>query len=56
MSDRWVDAGAATARHFLEVGFVPLLEVEVLRALWRRGGDDRQLAQELYTLAGGDAA
>jgi hypothetical protein len=56
MSDRWVDAGAATARHFLEIGYPPLLEIEVVRALWRRGGDDRQLARELYELVGGDAA
>ena len=56
LSDRWVDAGADAARHVLANGCVPLLELEVLRALYRRGGDDRQLAQELYELAGGVVA
>ena len=51
-----VDAGAATARHFLDIGFVPLLEPGVLCALHWRGGDDRVLAQQLYQLVGGDAA
>jgi hypothetical protein len=51
-----VDAGAQAARHILETGYVPLLQLDVLRALYRRGGNDRRLAQELYELAGGDAA
>ena len=55
LSERMVDAGADAARHILEIGCVPLLQLEVLRALYRRGGDDRQFAQELYTLAGGEA-
>jgi hypothetical protein len=53
LSEKMVDAGAATAKHFLEIGFVPLLELDVLRALYRRGGDDRALARELHELAGG---
>jgi hypothetical protein len=56
LSQRWVDASAATARHLLAGGHVPLLELEVLRALYRRGGDDRELAQEIYELAGGEVA
>ena len=54
MSDRWVDAGRDAAQHLLETGHLPLLELDVVRALWRRGGDDRQLARQLYGLAGGD--
>jgi hypothetical protein len=56
LSEKMVDAGAQAARHLLEVGFVPLLEVDTLRALHRRGGADRRLAQELYELVGGDGA
>ena len=53
-SERMVDGGRAAALHLLEVGFMPLLELDVLRALYRRGGADRRLAEELYELAGGD--
>ena len=57
LSQQWVDAGADAARHILgSIGCVPLLEHEVVQALYRRGGHDRQLAQELNTLAGGEAA
>jgi hypothetical protein len=51
-SQRMVDAGRAAARHLLEVGHTPILKPEVLRALWRRGGADRQLAQHLYNTEG----
>jgi hypothetical protein len=54
MTDRWVDAGADAARHILDIGCVPLLELDTQRALWRRGGDDRELACELFELVGGD--
>jgi hypothetical protein len=47
-----VAAGADAARHLLEIGFVPLLEADTLRALYARGGADRQLARELFDLAG----
>ena len=49
-----VDAGAAAARHLLGVGHVPLLELEMLQALWRRGGRDRDLAEQLHAAAGGE--
>jgi hypothetical protein len=55
-SERWVEAGAAAAAHLPERGYTPLLEPDVLRALWRRGGPDRALAAELYELAGGAVA
>jgi hypothetical protein len=56
LSEKMITAGADAARHLISVGCVPLLELDVLRALYRRGGNDRQLARELYELAGGDAA
>lgn len=56
VSARWADAGAAAASHLLVHGYIPLLEAPVLEALWRRGGADRRLAQQLYQLTGGVAA
>lgn len=56
LSEPMVDAGRDAALHVLEHGDIPLLEIEVLRALWRRGGDDRRLAQQLHQLTGGRAA
>jgi hypothetical protein len=56
LSPRWVDAGRDAARHLLEVGHVPLLEPETLRALYRRGGRDRALAIELHELCGQEVA
>jgi hypothetical protein len=52
ISDRWVYAGAAAAAHLLELGYTPILELEVRQALWRRGGTDRALAAQLWELAG----
>jgi hypothetical protein len=51
--NRWVDAGTEAAHYLIQLGYTPLLDTTVLRALWRRGGTDRQLAQHLYALAGG---
>jgi hypothetical protein len=56
LSERMIDAGRDAALHVLNTGNVPLLEIEVLRALYRRGGDDRALAVELHALAGREAA
>ena len=55
LSERMVDGGRAAALHLLEIGCVPILQLDTLRALHQRGGDDRALAQELYELAGGEA-
>jgi hypothetical protein len=50
-----VDAGRAAACHILATtGEVPLLEFEILRALWRRGGADRALAEHLHAATGGE--
>jgi hypothetical protein len=51
-----IDASAAAARHLLQRGHTPLLEIEVLQALYRRGGDDRALAEELHELTHGEVA
>jgi excisionase family DNA binding protein len=51
---KWmVDGGRAAAMHLLEIGYPPILRPDTLTALYRRG-DDRQLVQQLYTLAGGE--
>lgn len=52
LSKRTVDGYRAAARHVLRDGNTPALPLEVLRALWRRGGPDRELADELYELGG----
>jgi hypothetical protein len=51
-----IDAGRAAAEHILADGRVPLLGLEVLRALYRRGGDDRALAEQLHEMTGGRVA
>lgn len=56
LSEKMVDAGRDAARHLLDIGYPPILRPDTLTALHARGGDDRQLAKELFTLAGGDAA
>ena len=53
LTDRQIDAGRDAAEHILNNGQVPLLEFEVLRALWRRGGADRDFAEQLHQMAGG---
>jgi len=52
LSQRTVDGYRAAARHVLDHGNTPALPLDVLRALWRRGGADRELASELYELGG----
>lgn len=54
LSERMIDAGRAAARHILDGGGIPLLEIEFLRALYRRGGADRRLAERLHALTGGE--
>ena len=48
LSDHQITAWADCARYVIDTaGVVPVLPVEVLRALWKRGGDDRALAEKL---------
>lgn len=54
LSDKFIDAGRDAALHLLDRGHIPLLEVEVLQALHRRGGFDRALAEMLHAATGGE--
>lgn len=49
--DLALDAWCATAEALLRLGTPPLVPRSVLRALWRRGGDDAALAQQLEQFA-----
>jgi hypothetical protein len=53
LTDQMIDAGRDAALHILDRGEIPLLEIEVLRALYRRGGVDRGLAEMLHAAIGG---
>jgi hypothetical protein len=48
--DGWRDA----ALKVLSGGQLPLLPIEVRRALWKRGGPDRVLAERLHDACGGE--
>jgi len=50
LSDHQVDGWRAAAIGIIEDGYVPIVPVEVVRRLWKRGGRDRQLAQQLWEL------
>ena len=53
ISDRVIDGWADAARYVLETSCkTPIVPLEVLRALWRRGGEDRTLAEDLYARLG----
>ena len=56
LSENAIDAGRDAALHLIAAGKTPLLEFEVLRALYRRGGRDRQLAEQLYAATGFEVA
>lgn len=51
LSEAALDGWAAAARHVLASGQVPLLPLEVRRALWRRAAD-RPLAERLHAACG----
>lgn len=53
LSAKQLEAVAAAAEHLDAAGLSAIFDVDVLRELWRSG--DRELAQRLYELAGGDA-
>jgi hypothetical protein len=56
LSERMIDAGRDAALHLLDIGNVPMVKIEVLQALWRRGGEDRELAELLHHLADGEVS
>lgn len=51
LSARVVDGWRDAAEYIRATGKMPLLPAEVLRALYRRGGDDRVLAEQLLHAA-----
>ena len=54
LTERSLDGYAEAARHLLNTaGCLPLVPLEALRALYRRGGDDRALAEQLHAATGG---
>lgn len=53
LSDRVIDGWRDAAWHVLAVGQMPLVPLEVRRALYRRGGTDRELAETLHAGCGG---
>lgn len=53
LTDCALDGWRNAAQHVFAGGQTPLLPVEVLRALYARGGDDRRLAEQLHAASGG---
>jgi hypothetical protein len=56
LSERAIENWRDTALHVLSTGYLPVLPIEARRALWRRGGADRVLAELLHDACGGEAA
>jgi len=48
LTERTVGAWRDAAVHLDGLGSVPAVPIEVLRAIWRRGGQDRVLAELLH--------
>lgn len=47
LTEQYLDGWRDSAHHLLGCGLVPMVPMPVLRALWRRGGRDRDLAEYL---------
>lgn len=56
LSDLAIDGWSDAARHLLAAGRMPLVPLEVRRALYRRGGAERKLAETLHAGCGGLSA
>jgi hypothetical protein len=56
LSDQALDGWRDAALRLLFDGLIPLLPIEVRRALYRRGGPDRVLAEQLHEACGGMVA
>lgn len=56
LSERALDGWRDAAMTLLRAELIPLVPLEVRRALWRRGGADRVLAELLHDACGGEAA
>ena len=55
LGDNAVDAWRAAIKRTLPIG-PPLVPIEVLQRLWRNGGTDRQLAEQVWAQTGGAVA
>lgn len=51
LSRRAVDSYRDAAQHITASGSTPILPIEVLQALYRRGGADRVLAERLHEVS-----
>lgn len=56
LSEHALDGWRRTARHVLATGHIPVVPLEVRRALWRGKGADRRLAELLHQGCGGVVA
>lgn len=57
LSSFQLDGWALAAGYIMETtGHAPLVPIEVLRALYRRGGEDRALAEKIHAATGGALA
>jgi len=50
-SEHSLDAWAATITDLQRHGNPPIVDVATLRAMWRRGGSDRRLAEQVHATA-----
>ena len=50
LTEHQLDGWRSAAIGIIEGGNAPIVPIEVVRRLWRRGGCDRQLAQQLWEL------
>ncbi|WP_239010475.1 MULTISPECIES: hypothetical protein [Rhodococcus] len=47
LTEHYLDGWRDSAHHLLGCGLAPIVPIPVLRALWRRGGRDQDLAEYL---------
>ncbi len=52
LTDHALDGWRDAARHILDCGQIPLVPLEIRRALWRRQGADRLLVERLHQACG----
>jgi hypothetical protein len=52
LTERELDGWRDAVWHVLDASHMPLVPIEVRRALWRRGGHDRELAELLHDACG----
>lgn len=52
ITDRIVDGWQVASHHLLSMGLTPVVPVEIGRALWRRGGEDRKLVSDIASRGG----